>query len=64
MERLNTGTKNRTISEYWLTDLQRKVPVLARSALPKQLTWFLAVGNANCVTKCYSGCYTSNLPLQ
>ena len=60
MERINT----RTISEYWVTDLLRQVPVLARSTLPKQITWFLAVGNANYVTKGYSGCYTSNLPLQ
>lgn len=59
METINTRTKNRTVSEYWVTDLQsNKVPVLAGSTLPKQITWFLAVGNANYVTKGYSGCYT------
>lgn len=64
MERINTRTKNRPISEYWGTDLQRKVPVLAGSTLPKHITWFLAVGNANYLTKGYSGWYTPNLPLQ
>lgn len=43
MERINTGTESRTISEYWVTYLQREVLVLTRVTPPKQITWLLAV---------------------
>lgn len=43
IERINTGTESRTVSGYWVTNLPRKVLVLARVTLPKQITWLLAV---------------------